>query len=149
LKIKDVDASLFRRTIAYLIDILVINIVIIIPLGPLLTRTTFSNSSLLGIYQQEMADGPVFFAILLFIPLMTILYWAILEYYLQQSIGKMIMRIYVRHLTKKIMFWQALLRNVTKISTIFLVLDCAYMLIYKTNQRYFEKLSHTQVVEKI
>ena len=59
------------------------------------------------------------------------------------------MRIYVRHLTKKIMFWQALLRNVTKISTMFLLLDIAYMLVSKTNQRYFERLSYTTVVEKI
>jgi len=151
LNVKEVDASLFKRIIAYLIDIIVINLVIIIPLGPVLNSTsaTFSSSSLFGVYQQGMALGWEFFVISLFISLMTILYWAILEYYLKQSVGKMIMRIYVRHLTKKIMFWQALLRNVTKISTMFLLLDIAYMLVSKTNQRYFERLSYTTVVEKI
>ena len=48
LNVKEVDASLFKRIIAYLIDIIVINLVIIIPLGPVLNSTsaTFSSSSL-------------------------------------------------------------------------------------------------------
>ena len=81
------------------------------------------------------------------VSILTILYWTILEYKIQQTIGKALMNLYVQSRTKKLSFTQILLRNITKISAPLLILDTIYMFKTKT-LRFTEILSNTYVIEK-
>ena len=78
--------------------------------------------------------------------ILTILYWAVLEYKLGQTPGKMLMKIRVRSLNAQLTFKQCIFRNITKLSFLLLLLDTLYT--FKSgNQRFFDTLAQTQVIE--
>ena len=77
---------------------------------------------------------------------LTLIYWSLSEYIFYQSPGKFAFNIYVRSKEKELKFWQCLIRNVTKISLILLFLDSLKVILKKDYQRYFEKISKTEVV---
>ena len=89
------------------------------------------------------------FFVFLTIGILTILYWAVFEYRLTQSIGQMIMHISVKSTKGDLSFRSSVMRNLSKVSSFTLALDVFYMLYKKTNQRYFEKLSGTEVIEGV
>ena len=130
-------ASFTRRVFAYLIDLFIINILILRPFKLFLTTPKFG----LFAFSKELMIVGVSVSIL------TLLYWALLEYTVRQSLGKMITRIYVAPLKKQLTLTQCLIRNVTKIVSIVLFLDVLYAFINKTHQRYFEILSNTEVLK--
>jgi len=74
-----------------------------------------------------------------------------MEWKFNQSVGKILLGLVVVSTTKKTLtFGQALTRNVTKLSNILLILDCINIFKdKKKNQRYFEKISKTQVLEGV
>ena len=73
-----------------------------------------------------------------------------MEWRFNQSVGKILLKLTVKNLTKKpVTFTQALVRNLTKLSTIVLLIDCIFIIKSKKNQRYFERLSKTQVTEEV
>lgn len=154
LKVKFFPASLWKRAFAYVIDVFVINLVIIMPFQKVLEdlgkgfadKGFFETYKLLA--QSELQSIlPKLFFIFTIISLLSVLYWAILEYKIGQSVGKILFKIHVKPQTKVLTFWQCFLRNVTKISTLPLILDASYMIFTRGYQRYFEKLSKTFVVE--
>ena len=59
----------------------------------------------------------------------------------------MLTRIYVSSTKKQLGLNKCLLRNISKIVTIVLFFDVLYALINKTHQRYFEKISYTEVLQ--
>ncbi len=132
--------KLWKRVIAYVIDVIIINIIIIYP---------FKNY--LGDFEEDLVFNffnSGFMLALLLIFLLTILYWTILEYLLNQSVGKAFMNIYVRSTNKqKLSFWQCLLRNLSKVSTLLLFIDSLGIIFKKDYQRFLEKLSKTEVVD--
>lgn len=144
-------APLWKRTFAYLVDLFVINLIVVLPFKSFLDRqiplekipfdelaTFFYNSP--AIFYNIFLTG-------LAIMILSILYWFLLEYFLGQSIGKMLFGINVISLEGTLRFSQALLRNLTKFSTPILLIDSLYMLKGR-GMRFFEKLSRTKVVER-
>ena len=128
-------ASFTRRILAYIIDVLIINTLILKPFN------LFSKTSLTIQLSRETIIIGFSTAIL------TLLYWALLEFTVRQSIGKIITRIYVSSLKKQLTLYQCILRNITKIVTPILIIDTLYAMINKTHQRYFEKISNTEVLQ--
>ncbi len=156
LKVKFFPASLWKRALAYIIDVFVINLIIIMPFQKLLEGLGkgFSGKGLFETYKFLLSSQtqlqtvlPRLFLIFLIISVLSILYWAILEYKLGQSVGKILFNIYVKSQTKQLTFWQCFLRNVTKVSTFPLILDASYMIFTRGYQRFFEKMSKTFVAE--
>jgi len=155
LRVAFFPASLWKRVFAYIIDVFVINLIIVMPFQKPLEKMSegFSNKGFLETYQLFLRPEfqslvPKLLSIFLVTSLLSALYWAILEYKISQSVGKILMGIYVKSQGDKLTFWQCFLRNVTKVSTLPLVLDSAYMVLSKGYQRYFEKISRTAVVEQ-
>jgi uncharacterized RDD family membrane protein YckC len=128
-------ASFTRRILAYIIDVLIINTLILKPFN-LFSRTGFN----LQISRETIIIG-------FSTAMLTLLYWALLEFTVRQSIGKIITRIYVSSLKKQLTLYQCIMRNITKIVTPILIIDVLYALINKTHQRYFEKISNTEVLQ--
>ena len=137
-KPKQDKVPLWKRIIAYLIDTLILTGVVFYPLSK---KLEIQNS-----LEFILKNPSQYILITIVIALLTILYWAILEFQIQQSFGKMLMRIKVRSKTKILTFSQCFIRNISKISSLFLIIDTLYMVIKNTNQRYFEKLSNTEVI---
>lgn len=154
LKVTFFPASLWKRAFAYIIDSFVINLIIIMPFQKLLEDLGkgFSDKGFFEVYkilyQSDLKSiMPKLFFMFTIISLLSVLYWAILEYKIGQSVGKILFNIHVKSQTEKLTFWQCFLRNITKVSTLPLILDASYMIFTKGYQRYFEKVSKTFVVE--
>lgn len=150
LKEKLVPAVLWKRAIAYVIDIFIVNVIIMFPFQSMTKATQSSSiresfrffSQNVGVAQKVLLMGIV-------VMLMTILYWAVFEYRFGQTFGKLILKLQVRSVLKKdLTLAQCFLRSISKVSTLVLVIDCIPIIFRKSHQRYLEKSSGTEVVEK-
>jgi uncharacterized RDD family membrane protein YckC len=141
-------AALWRRIVAYIIDVMVVSFIVVGPFSnKLVSSVEGASFTELFVNVQNSLSGEAFFVGLV-VALLTLVYWTFLEWKFNQSIGKMLLRIQI--FPKKVSFNQAMLRNVTKLSTFVLAVDVIYMIFTKGNQRFFEKLSNTMVVpEKV
>lgn len=135
-------APFWKRLIAYILDSLVINLIIVLPFKGILDSVYKGNMFKMGFNDIKSA-----ILIITIMSFLTLLYWILLEYKTQQTIGKYLMNICVMSTNKKFSFLQIIIRNIAKISAPLLILDVAYMF-YNNNQRYTEKLSETKVIEK-
>ena len=141
--------SLWKRVIAFLIDSIVISLVITYPFQGLLDIGAESISGSFRMLMSNITPTSQLMMVLLASAVLVLAYWSVLESRFSQSIGKMVMKIKVRSTKGNLTFRQALMRNVSKISTLLLVLDCLFMIFTKRHQRYMEKVSETEVVEGI
>ncbi|MDP4012042.1 MAG: RDD family protein [Candidatus Nanoarchaeia archaeon] len=139
-----VKATFFRRVMAYVLDVIIIALVIGLPLG-----YAYDNVDN-GDFKSELINPKLNFKDVIMstiFGILTVLYWAVFEFKIQQSPGKSFLGMYVVSTNKeKLTFWRAVTRNIVKVSTIFLILDCLYMFFRRTNQRYTEKIANTQVL---
>ncbi|HLC85876.1 MAG TPA: RDD family protein [Candidatus Nanoarchaeia archaeon] len=141
---KENPAPLWKRFLAYIIDVLAINIAAILPLQSILIN---SESNVRNLLLRESSKEIA--AVSILIMLFTIFYFAALELKTKQTLGKIIMNIYVTSTDKtELTLSQAILRNITKPFTLVLIIDVLYMIFKRTNQRLFEVFSRTQVVER-
>ncbi len=122
-----------KRVIAYILDLIIIGFAVVGPIKKYVTVESFKDINPNSIFT---------YGLMLF---MTLLYFAIFEYYFGQTIGKMLMRIKVKSLKGKLELWQCLLRNLSKIMTGFYILDLIYIMKSK-NQRYLEFRTKTETV---
>lgn len=139
---KGVPARFFRRVLAYALDALVVFLVIGLPLGYTYKKVDDSKFKFLSSKDYNFKDLIIGSAI----GILTVLYWAIFEYKLRQSPGKMLTKIYVNPTNKELTFAHAIIRNLTKISLFLLIIDCLYMVFKKTHLRYAETIAHTEVL---
>src|SRR3989344_8299278 len=127
------QARLYKRVLAYLIDIIVINIVIVSPFKPVISKL-ISTSDFYQIY-SFLLNNPTqtlsLIKISITIAILSLFYWSILEFKLKQTIGKMLFQIYVTSENKKLTFPQCLLRNLTKMSFFILWIDSINLLTNK------------------
>ncbi len=139
---------LSKRIFAYIIDLVIVNIIVIIPFKPLLESLSKNNAD--SIYSVLASSDKIGLTILvgLTITLLIVMYWAILEYKLQQSVGKMFFNLYVITKNNKLKFSQCFIRNITKSSTLLLILDSLNIFKSDKQQRYFEKLSNTYIIAR-
>ena len=148
LNLANMPASLWKRTLAYIIDVFIVNFVVAFPFKNMIqldSVTTFSDTYHYLSSAPELTQK--LFFVFLAIGTLTVLYWAVFEYRLKQSIGKMIMNISVKSTKGDLTFRATILRNLSKVSSLTLAFDVFYLLYKKTNQRYLEKLSGTEVIE--
>jgi len=80
--------------------------------------------------------------------LVFILYFALLEFKLSQTVGKMMMGLEVKSVIGELTFRQCFMRNISKMSVMFLFIDSIYGLFKGTRRRFLEKYSSTVVVNK-
>ncbi len=134
-------ASLWKRILAYIIDIIIINIIIVGPFLPIL------NSLNINFTLKHINTILFIFLVIFVIALISIFYWSILEYKIKQSVGSLLFNLEVNSKFKKLKFWQCFVSNISKPFSIIFILDLIYFLFNK-KQRYFEMLSKTELIEK-
>jgi len=129
---------LTKRGIAYLLDLLIINLIIIVPFGSVLKDYE------IGLFSFSFSQDLILSISIIIILVLMLAYFSVLEYKVQQTIGKMIMGIYVK--SKNLTFKNALIRNITKPFLFLLILDSLF-LFGKGKKRFTEKISNTEVKE--
>lgn len=147
-------ASIWRRAIAFAIDMLFLEFTILSPFSMLLSKIIPEGYGIMN-YAGYIQDNPhlinTMYFVAFFAMVPVILYFAILEYKLGQTIGKMILNIAVLPETKERRFWQYLVRSIELIPLppfIFLLVADPLLLILR-GQRLSEMLSRTNTYERI
>ena len=160
-------AVAWKRVIAFMIDMMIINLVILFPFmglfeGIISEGHSFSDAyRILGStsYSGFLASASFIMSILI------IMYFYMMERKMSQTIGKMLMKVYVADArdkaanessrsisgNKDLKAWQLLARNMVFIPlfpfVLLWILDPLFMFFTKTSQRLSEILSRTRVVE--
>jgi len=149
------QASVLKRLIAFLIDLLIVNLIILFPFKRIFNSIVpkpESFSKTIDFLSNNSAYSTSITIIILMIALLSILYFMIFEKKLQQSPGKMLFNLYIKSQTKDLKYWQLFVRSMFLIPLFPFVLlwfiDPIVMFFNKDSQRLSEILSKTKVVEK-
>ena len=148
-------ALIWKRIAAFFIDIMIINLVVLFPFRKLFQNIIPKDYSFSDAYRllSSSTNYTGFITSVSFVmSVLVILYFLMLERKTGQSIGKMMMKVYVVSDSSSLSAWQVLARNIVFIPVFPFVLlwalDPLFMFFTKTNQRLTEILSRTRVVEK-
>ena len=133
---KKQHAPLWKRILAYVVDAMIIA-VLLSPL-PSIRITSFI---------LDMAIVRSLLTVFLVGSILTVLYFALLEFYVGQTIGKLVFSLAIASEGKALNFSQVLLRNVPKFSSLLLIIDSLPIILGRSHQRFFERISHTEVVQ--
>mgnify|MGYP001565476643 CR=1 FL=1 len=146
-KDKEVPAPLWRRILAYLIDLLALAF-ILLPLQPTFALEFQSFTSFFTVFTTQPTLGWQFLLLVATTLILSLAYWSILEYRYHQTLGKYLLQVCVQSEEKHLHYGQCLLRNLAKLSSVLLLLDVLYMVFKHTSQRYSETLAKTHVVTR-
>ena len=149
-------ALVWKRVLAFFIDLLIINFIILFPFRRLFQKIIPASLSFKETFKfvntSELNSLIIITSI--FAAILMIMYFAILEGKLKQSVGKILTNIYVVSETKekKLKLWQLLVRNLFLIPLfpfiLLWIIDPVFMFFTKDNKRLSEILSKTKVIEK-
>ena len=146
-------AMLWKRIIAFLIDLLILFLVVFIPFRSFISSRIPENYSFSEAYNMLSASQDSYYLIAAYMAMLLLmfLYFFMLEKKMSQTIGKKLMNLYIVSDTPEFKKWQALARNLLFIPIfpfdLLLLIDPISMLFTKSNQRLSEILSKTRVVE--
>lgn len=135
-------SSHWKRFASFLVDSLILSIFITRPLSNLIQASIPKN-----ITDLLSFDLKNIFIVASLISLINFLYWVLLEYKIQQTLGGLIFGIYMKSEKNKLTLSKVILRNITKISTILLIIDVINVFISKKRQRFTERITNTITLE--
>ena len=147
------QASVLKRTGAFIVDLLIINIVILFPFRSIFEGVlpTANFSEALD-FLRSPESSMILEVIMIAVGILTMLYFMLLEKKIAQTPGKMLFGLFVRSQGKDLKNWQLFVRNMFLIPIFPFVLlwlvDPIVLLFTKENQRLSEILSRTKVVEQ-
>ena len=147
-------ALIWKRIIAFFIDMLIINLIVLFPFRSLFEGIIPKEHSFSEAYRllSSISYKGFISSVSIAISMLIILYFFMLERKMGQTIGKRLMNIYVASDNNSLKSWQLFVRNIVFIPIFPLILlwilDPLSMFLTKTNQRLSEILSRTKVVEK-
>ncbi len=147
-------ASLWKRAFAFVTDLLIINLIILFPFRKLFLKIIPEKATFSETYNflQNSGFSGAITALTLVAAFLSLLYFYMLEKRLQQTIGKMLFKIYVVSDSKELKGWQLLVRSMFLVPifpfVLLWVVDPAFLLFTKSNQRLSEILSKTRVIER-
>ena len=131
-------APLWKRIFAYIIDISLVNLIVIVPFKTIIAKPENSKQILL------IPSIDLIIAILTII-LLILIYFIYTEYKVKQTLGKLLFNLKV--MPDNADLKQIITRNITKPFSILLILDTLYM-VKTQNLRYTEVISKTWVSSK-
>lgn len=149
------NASLIKRGIAFIIDLLILNLLIIYPFKKYLSNLIPEFISFEESYNYILNNPEIsysIYSISIAIAILTIAYFSILELKLGQTIGKKILKLKVISTTKEQKVWQYIIRSLFLIPLfpfmLLWLLDPIYLFFNKQSQRFTESLSKTKVIQE-
>lgn len=148
-KVIEARAQLWRRIVAYLIDMIIASLIIVVPIAG--SGGPYKESFIKKIYTVVTSAYDFSWSLLfkgLAISVLIVAYFVLFEFMLQQTVGKMFMKIEVKSLKDRLTLSQVIMRNWTKFSNGILFLDSLVVFFGRSHQRTFERISRTEVVIK-
>ncbi|HLG23299.1 MAG TPA: RDD family protein [Candidatus Nanoarchaeia archaeon] len=149
------NALIWKRIVAFLIDMMIINLVVLFPFkaifsGMVPKGQSFSETLELLSKSTQFTNHLAIVAFI--IALFVIMYFYRMEKKMSQTIGKKVLGIYVVSDTGELKMWQAIVRSLVFLPAFPFILlwliDPLFMFFNKSNQRLSEVLSKTRVVER-
>lgn len=147
-------ALVWKRFLAFLADLLIINLFIFFPFRSIIQESIPNFSSYSEAYNFLISNQGYVRTLTIVSSVMAIfalLYFALIEYKVQQTPGKILLNISIISDAKKLGFWQCAVRGLFLIPVfpffLLWVIDPLFMFFTKTNQRLTEILSKTKTVE--
>ena len=146
-------ASITRRVIAFIIDMLIFDFIILFPFNKLFNKLIPGTTAMqqYSFVQQNPAVLKSLMPLLIITSIILVLYFSFFEYKLQQTPGKIILRIKIIPETK-ITFWNYLFSNLTFLPifpfNLLWIIDPIYLIFSPKNQRFMEKINKIIVVQK-
>ncbi len=147
-------ALIWKRLLAFVADLLIINLVIFFPFKGIIKESIpefGSYSEAYSFLSSNQSYTTTLTMVSLVMSLFAILYFALLEHKTGQTPGKMLFNISVANDVKKMSFWQFFVRSLFIIPVfpfvLLWIIDPLFMLFTKTNQRLSEILSKTRTVQ--
>jgi len=150
------EASAWRRFGAFLVDYIILNAFVLFPFSNLLEKIfkTDSLADIMAIVSGDSMNVPALMYISFFMAVIALLYFAILEWRLNQTIGKIMMKIFVVSIKDKkdakMSFFQSIVRSLGVlflfVMPIITIIDSAIIFFNKDRQRFLEKTSKTKTV---
>lgn len=147
-------ALIWKRILAFLADMLIINLVLFFPFKKLIQKSLpdfASYSEAYGFFVSNPGHAKTLTVVAVIMSIFAVLYFALLEYKTKQTPGKAFFNISIATDAKELRLWQCLLRSLFLIPAFpfFLLwaIDPTFMLFTKSNQRLSEILSKTRTVE--
>ncbi len=148
-------ALVWKRLLAFVADLLIINLIIFFPFKKILQRSVpefGSYSEAYSFLSSNQSYTTTLTIVSLLMSLLAILYFVLLEQKIGQTPGKMLFNISVVGDMKKVSFWQFLVRSMFIIPifpfVLLWIIDPLFLFFTKTNQRLSEVLSKTKTVAK-
>lgn len=133
-------ASLWRRIFAYIIDISLINLIVVVPFKSIISKYQEPQEIFLSAANTIDIMTALFTIIIL-----TLIYFIYTEYKVKQTLGKLLFNIKVMPDNAKLK--QIIIRNIVKPFSLLLLLDVLYIIKTK-HLRYTEVISKTWVSQK-
>jgi uncharacterized RDD family membrane protein YckC len=141
----------WRRALAFLIDIVIINIIIASPFRNILYKQ-FGNLSVAEAFNiGSTAVSSTLYWMMFILSVLALLYFTFFEYYLGQTPGNMLTKIRIISLKdgdKKVGLWRAAVRNCYVFPFfpfyIFWIIEPIYLAFYR--ERFLEKITFTRTV---
>jgi len=148
-------ALVWKRLLAFVADLLIINLVIFFPFKRIIQRAIpefGSYSEAYSFLSSNQSYTTTLTVVSLVMSVFAILYFVLLEQKIGQTPGKMLFNISVVSDVKKIRCWQFIVRSLFIIPifpfVLLWVIDPLFMFFTKTSQRLSEILSKTKTVER-
>lgn len=137
----------WKRTMAFVFDLLVINLIIFYPFQKVFTSYMGAKSSIIALGESSL-PSKILFTILM-ISILALLYFTFFEYYLSQTLGQMLLEIKVVSLTSdELSFWKSILRNCFILPFfpfyLFWFVEPLHMAFYK--DRFLERITQTRTI---
>ncbi|MEK6964518.1 MAG: RDD family protein [Nanoarchaeota archaeon] len=136
-------ASIPRRALAFLADLIVMNLVLFTPFEGILGHY-MKGSWEESLKWTQIPSGLV--VVMVCMVVLALLYFSLLEFFLHQTIGMMLLGLYVEG---SVSFWRALIRNVFIIPffPFFLLWVVEPLYLFFKGERWLERLTSTRTVE--
>jgi uncharacterized RDD family membrane protein YckC len=149
-----VNAPIWKRFIAFILDLLILNIIVVYPFQSLVA-SVIPSKDFMTTYSYLSAHTPPrsLYAIIIAVAILSVLYFAMLERRTGTTIGKMVLSLSVVPTGGDNHAWRYYARSLFLIPVLPFILlgvvDPVYMLFNEDHQRFTEYLSRTKVVEKL
>jgi uncharacterized RDD family membrane protein YckC len=135
-----------KRFLAFLLDLAVVEFIITRPLSKLVNESFSRELSFASLSDLVGSSSKLLFVALI-MGLLGVMYWAVLEYKIGQTLGGLLFKIRARGESGKLSFSKAVLRNLSKLSVMLLIIDSLNIFFNDKKQRFLEVWSKSVTVE--
>ena len=149
------QASLMKRILAFMVDSIIVNIVVLFPFQGMLASAIPDGHSFIKTIELLSTDPLISstFAVVVFVAgILSLMYFAILEKNLGQTPGKMLFRLHVKSDRNELSYWQAMVRSIfllpISILMVLIIVDPIVMFFRRDHKRLLEILSKTSTLEE-